>query len=71
MNPLKYAYEVVRYRGVEIDQTKIKAIQNIPPPKNIKKLRGLQGCLAYIRRFISKLASCCHLSPPYEKECNF
>ncbi|XP_020272527.1 uncharacterized protein LOC109847707 [Asparagus officinalis] len=29
------------------------------PLKNIKKLRGLQGRLAYIQRFISNLSGCC------------
>ena len=28
--------------------------------KNLKELCGLQGCLAYIRRFISNLAGRCH-----------
>ncbi|XP_057246772.1 uncharacterized protein LOC130589519 [Beta vulgaris subsp. vulgaris] len=59
MNPLKCAFGVtsgkflgfiVRHRGIEIDQE----------PKNLKELRGLQGRLAYIRRFISNLAGRCH-----------
>ena len=32
----------------------------MPPPRNLKELRGLQGRLAYIRRFISNLAGRCH-----------
>ena len=69
MNPLKCAFGVtsgkflgfiVRHRGIEIDQAKIKAIQEMPEPKNLKELRGLQGRLAYIRRFISNLAGRCH-----------
>ena len=69
MNPLKCAFGVtsgkflgfiVRHRGIEIDQTKIKAIQEMPEPRNLKELRGLQGRLAYIRRFISNLAGRCH-----------
>ncbi|KAL2937526.1 Transposon Tf2-6 polyprotein [Bienertia sinuspersici] len=69
MNPLKCAFGVtsgkflgfvVRHRGIEIDQSKITAIQDMPEPKNLKELRGLQGRLAYIRRFISNLAGCCH-----------
>jgi len=69
MNPLKCAFGVtsgkflgfgVRYQGIEIDQAKVKAIQDTPEPKNLKELRGLQGCLAYIRRFISNLAGRCH-----------
>ncbi|CAM8968425.1 unnamed protein product [Rhodiola kirilowii] len=68
MNPLKCAFGVtsgkflgfvVTHRGIEIDQTKIKAIQEMPEPKSFEELRGLQGRLAYIRRFISNLAGRC------------
>ncbi|CAM8927661.1 unnamed protein product [Rhodiola kirilowii] len=68
MNPHKCAFGVtsgkflgfvVTHRGIEIDQTKIKAIQEMPEPKSMKELRGLQGRLAYIRRFISNLAGRC------------
>ena len=69
MNPLKCAFGVssgkflgfiVHHRGVEINQSKIRAIQEMPEPKNLKELRGLQGRLAYIRRFISNLVGRCH-----------
>ena len=70
MNPLKCPFGVifgkflgfiVHHRGIEIDQSKIGAIQDMPEPKNLKELRGLQGCLVYIQRFISNLAGRCHL----------
>jgi len=32
----------------------------VPKPQNLKELRGLQGHLAYIRRFISNLTGRCH-----------
>jgi len=69
MNPLKCAFGItlgkflgfiVRHRGIEIDQAKIKAIQEMSAPKNLKELWGLQGRLAYIRRFISNMAGRCH-----------
>jgi len=50
MNPLKCAFSVtfgkffgfvVRHQGIEIDQAKVKAIQDLPEPKNLKELRGL------------------------------
>lgn len=68
MNPLKCAFGVtsgkflgfvVRHRGIEIDPSKIKAILEMPPPQTLKQLRGLQGTLAYIRRFISNLSGRC------------
>nr|MCH9869334.1 hypothetical protein [Serratia marcescens] len=69
MNPLKCAFGVssgkflgfvIRHRGIEVDPGKIKAIRDLPPPKNLKELRSLQGMLAYIRRFISNLSGRCH-----------
>jgi RNase H-like domain found in reverse transcriptase/Reverse transcriptase (RNA-dependent DNA polymerase) len=65
LNPLKCAFMVssgkflgfvVRHRGIEIDLGKIKVIIELPPPKNLKQLRSLQGQLAYIRRFIANLS---------------
>ena len=69
MNPLKCAFGVtsekflgfiVHHKGIEIDQSKIKVIQEMPEPNNLREFCGLQGCLEYIRRFISNLAGCCH-----------
>ena len=73
MNPMKCAFGVtsgkflgfiVRYRGIEIDPDKIKAIWELPPPRNISELKSLQGRLAYIRRFISNLSGRCQ---PFSK----
>ena len=73
MNPLKCAFGVtsgkflgfvVRHRGIEVDQSKVDAIQKMPEPRNLRELRSLQGRLAYIRRFISNLAGRCH---PFNK----
>ncbi|KAA0062537.1 uncharacterized protein E6C27_scaffold79G00080 [Cucumis melo var. makuwa] len=73
MNPLKCAFGltsgkflgfIVRHRGIEIDQSKIDAIQKMPRPKSLHDLRSLQGRLAYIRRFISNLAGRCQ---PFQK----
>ena len=68
INPCKCAFGVtfgkflgfiMRHCGIEIDQSKIEAIQKMLKPKNLRELRGLQGKLAYIRRFISNLAGQC------------
>ncbi|PKU60022.1 putative mitochondrial protein [Dendrobium catenatum] len=73
MNPLKCAFGVssgkflgyvVRHRGIEIDPNKIKAITEMPPPRNLRQLRSLQGQLAFIRRFISNLSGRCQ---PFSK----
>ena len=57
MNPRKCTFGVIsgkflgfimRHCGIEVDQSKIEAIQKMPEPKNLRELRGLQGKLAYI-----------------------
>ncbi|KAI5313715.1 hypothetical protein L3X38_042891 [Prunus dulcis] len=55
----KFLGFVIQHRGIEIDPSKIKAIREMPPPRNLRELRGLQGRLAYIRRFISDLFRRC------------
>ncbi|KAM2898527.1 hypothetical protein COP2_008052 [Malus domestica] len=68
MNPLKCVFGVtsgkflgfiVKHRGIEVDQSKIKAIQSMPEPRNLHEQKSLQGRLAFIRRFISNLAGRC------------
>ncbi|KAL0285834.1 UNVERIFIED_CONTAM: Gag-Pol polyprotein [Sesamum radiatum] len=68
MNPLKCAFGVtsrkfldfiVRNRSIEINPAKVDAIQKMPPPRNLKELRSLQGNLAFIGRFISNLTGRC------------
>ena len=43
-------------KGIHLDPEKICAIQEMQPPKNLREFRGLQGRLAYIRRFILNLS---------------
>ena len=38
---------------------RVRAIQEMQSPRNLKELRGLQGRLAYIRGFILNLSGCC------------
>jgi len=65
MNPTKFFLGVssgkflgfiVTSKGILLDIDKVKSIQNMHLPKNLKELRGLQGRLAYIRRFITNLS---------------
>ncbi|KAL0438982.1 UNVERIFIED_CONTAM: hypothetical protein Slati_2381200 [Sesamum latifolium] len=48
----KFLGFIVPYRGIEVDPAKVDAIQKMPLPRNLKKLRSLQGNLTFIRRFI-------------------
>ena len=46
---------VVTSKGIHLDLEKIRAVQEMQPLRNLKELRGLQGQLVYIQKFISNL----------------
>ncbi|KAA3485494.1 RNA-directed DNA polymerase (Reverse transcriptase), Ribonuclease H-like protein [Gossypium australe] len=50
---------IVSEKGIEVDPNKIKAIQELPPPRTQKEVRGFLGRLNYIARFISQLTERC------------
>ncbi|KAA3456047.1 RNA-directed DNA polymerase (Reverse transcriptase), Ribonuclease H [Gossypium australe] len=50
---------VVSEKGIEVDSNKVKAIQELPPLRTQKEVRGFLGRLNYIARFISKLTKKC------------
>ena len=50
---------IVSLRGIELDPSKIKAIQELPPPKNKTEVMSLLGRLNYISRFIAQLTTTC------------
>jgi len=69
LNPKKCVFRVtsgkllgyiVSANGIKVDPAKVKAIMEMPPPKNLTQLRSLQGKLQSIRRLISQLADKCH-----------
>ena len=55
----KFLGFVVTSQGIHIDPEKVRAIQKMQPPRNLRELRGLEGRLAYIRRFILNLSEKC------------
>ncbi|XP_070015473.1 uncharacterized protein [Nicotiana sylvestris] len=68
LNPAKCAFGVpsgkllgfiVSRWGIELDPSKIKATQELPPPKNKTKVMSLLGRLNYISRFIAQLTTTC------------
>ncbi|XP_070022054.1 uncharacterized protein [Nicotiana sylvestris] len=50
---------IVSRRGIELDLSKIKAIQELPPPRNKTEVMSLLGRLNYISRFITQLTTTC------------
>ena len=50
---------VVSKKGIEIDSDKVRAIQDLPPPRTQKKIKSFMGRLNYIARFISQMTAKC------------
>ena len=46
---------IVSRRGIELDPTKVKAIQDLPPSKTKKEVMSFLGRLNYISRYIAQL----------------
>jgi hypothetical protein len=44
---------VISHDGIHPDPTKVKAILDMQPPKNIKDIHKLIGCMAALSSFIS------------------
>ncbi|XP_055830980.1 uncharacterized protein LOC129900016 [Solanum dulcamara] len=68
LNPVKCAFGVpagkllgfiISRRGIELDPSKIKAIQELPPPKTRKDVMSFLGRLNYISRFIAQSTVIC------------
>jgi hypothetical protein len=43
---------LVSYRGIEASPDKVKAIEEMHPPRNLKEMQRLVGCMASLGRFI-------------------
>jgi hypothetical protein len=63
LNPAKYAFGVpsgkllgflVSHRGIEANPDKVKAIEEMHPPRNLKEIQCLTGCMAALGRFIAR-----------------
>ncbi|KAK9034176.1 hypothetical protein V6N11_050351 [Hibiscus sabdariffa] len=68
LNPVKCTFGVtsgkllgfiVSKKGIEIDPDKVRAIQELSPPKTQKEVRGFLERLNYISRFVSRLTEKC------------
>jgi hypothetical protein len=63
LNPTKCAFGVpsgkllgflVSHRGIEANPNKVKAIEEMHPPRNLKEMQCLAGCMAALGRFIAR-----------------
>jgi hypothetical protein len=46
---------LVSHRGIEANPDKIKAIEDMQPPRRVKDVQRLNGCITALGRFISRL----------------
>jgi hypothetical protein len=63
LNPTKCAFGIplgkllgflVSYCGIEANPNKVKAIEEMHPPRNLKEIQRLTGCMAALGRFIAR-----------------
>jgi hypothetical protein len=63
LNPAKCAFGVpsgrllgflVSHRGIEVNPDKVKAIKEMRPPRNLKEIQCLPGCMAALGLFIAR-----------------
>jgi hypothetical protein len=63
LNPAKCAFSVpsgkllgflVSHHGIEANPDKLKAIEEMRPPRNLKEMQCLAGCMAALGRFIAR-----------------
>jgi len=68
LNPIKGAFGVtagkflwfmVSQRGIEINPDKIRAIIEMTPPRNVKEIQSLNGKVAALNRFVSRVTDRC------------
>ena len=68
LNPSKCAFKVtagkflgfmMSQRGIEVNLDKVRAIMELTPPKNIKKVQSLNGKVAALYTFVSRATNKC------------
>ncbi|GKV46564.1 hypothetical protein SLEP1_g53537 [Rubroshorea leprosula] len=55
----KFLGYVVSKKGIEVNPEKVQAVQQMEPPKTVKDVQRLTGCVAALHRFIARSAEKC------------
>ena len=55
----KFLGYMVTHKGIEVNPNQVKAINNLQPPRNPKKVQKLTGMTAALNQFISRSANKC------------
>lgn len=50
----KFLGYMISRRGIEFNPTEIEAIMSMPPPRTVKQIQQLSGCLAALNLVISR-----------------
>ena len=56
---MKFLGFMISSRGIKANPDKVKEVLCMKPPRNIKEVQRLTGCIAALGRFMSKSASKC------------
>ena len=59
MTARKFLGFMVSQRGIEVNPEKIRAIMELKPPRMVKKVQSLNGKIAALNRFISRVTDRC------------
>eukprot|EP01127_Copromyxa_protea_P012021 TRINITY_DN3093_c0_g1_i1.p1 TRINITY_DN3093_c0_g1~~TRINITY_DN3093_c0_g1_i1.p1 ORF type:complete len:413 (+),score=38.03 TRINITY_DN3093_c0_g1_i1:1903-3141(+) len=54
MKEIRYLGHVISEGTIKMDPSKVKAIVDMPPPKNLKELRSFLGMVGWYQRFIER-----------------